>query len=242
MKTKLAFLQIIALALPLALGTPLSAPAQSPGESKPADQTNDSAPVFSFPGGTPRDFMQAVEKRLGADWLSIASIPDFMERVQVPKLRYRGEPTTRLGAPELVGLYNRLAERSPQLGTLVVDGDGLKPSFVMLVPNQAWERERPKIKVEAFPIGGLNDSLREKLRVDIEQARREAMEYADYELRDSLAIRSLEGTVAMHADTKLLVAIGTEPYVEMVASIIAAYGDRAAASNRPTPGATAPGK
>jgi len=250
MKTKLAFLQTLAFALPLALWMPLSAQTQGTGELKPADQTTDRAQVFNFPGGTPYEFMQAVEKQFKADWLSVASIPDFMQGVRIPALRYAARPTTRLTthltAHELVQLYNRLAERSPELGTLVVDGDDLKPSFVMLVPNQAWEREQPKTKVRAFPIWGLSDALRENLQRDIAQARQEAMRYAmegRMEGRgDFVDIRSLGGTVALHSDTKLLVAIGPDPYVEMVASIVAAYNDRAASSNRPPPATPPPGK
>jgi hypothetical protein len=242
MKTKLASLQTIAFALPLALWIPLSAQTQGTGELKPASQTNDSEQVFNFPGGTPRDFMQAVEKHFKVDWLSIASIPDFVQQPQVPKLRYTAGPTTAISAHQLADLYNRVSERSPELGTLVVEGDYSKPSVVMLVPNRSREREQPRIKVKAFPIWGLSDSVRDKLRADIEQARVEAIDYAVQRGGDSLAIRSLEGTVAIHSDTKLLVAIGPESYVEMVASIVAAYGDRAAANDGPTRGAPTPGK
>jgi len=240
MKTKLAFLQTIAFALPLALWMPLSARTQGTGESKPAGQTNENEQVFNFPGGTPRDFMEAVEKHFKVDWLSIASIPSEMRRVEVPKLRFGGDPSGAHRVHQLVDLYNRLAERSPQLGTLVVEGSDRKASVVMLVPNQGWEREQPKIKVKAFPTWALSDSLREKLRADIERAHGEVFDYA-FGRGDDSTIRSLEGTVAIHGDTKLLVAIGPEPYVEMVASIVAAYGDRAAAGIK-IPGTPAIGK
>jgi hypothetical protein len=235
MKTKPTFLQTIAFALPLALWMPLSAPAQGSGELKPAPQTNESEQVFNFPGGTPRQFIEAVEKHFKVDWLSIASIRAEMEQVQVPKLRF----TSRRGflpVRQLVDIYNRLAERSPQLGTLVVEGPDDKPWVVMLVPNKTLESEQPKLKVKAFTIRGLSESLREKLRRDIGLAGFQAMEYASHMRGDSVARRSLEGSVEIHEDTKLLVAIGPESYVDMVESIVAAYHEQVAASNRPPPG------
>lgn len=285
MKTKLAFLQTIAFVLPLALGMPLSAPAQGTGESKPrqpgspeipdgevitvskailkaggfrvfadknhvsliksgargeAAQTNENEQVFNFPGGTPRDFLRAVEEHFKVDWLSIAYIPDEMQRVEIPKLRLMpnslGYHVTGNQVTQLVDLYNRLAERSPQLGNLVVQGDPSKPAVVMLVPNQTWEKEQPKIKVKAFPVWELSDALKEKLAREIDRAGMEALEYAAGRRAVQVAFSSLEGSVAMHKDTGLLVAMGPDSYVDMVESIVAAFRGQAAPGNRPRSG------
>ncbi len=240
MKMKATFLQTIAFGLPLALWMPLSTQAQGSGELKPPPQTNEGEQVFNFPGGTPRQFIEAVEKQFKVDWLSVASIPSEMDKVQVPKLRLTARPTTRLAARELVNLYNRLAERSPQLGTLVVDGNDAKPSFVMLVPNPAWGLEQPKIKVKAFTVWGLSDILKQKLEQDIDRAREEAMDYTAVRRGSPVAFRSLAGRVAIHKDTDLLVAIGPESYVNMVELIVAAYREQVGGSNRPPPRATMP--
>jgi hypothetical protein len=61
---------------------------------------------------------------------------------------------------QLVQLYNRLAERSLQLGTLVVEGGDTRPSVVMLVPNPAWEMEQPEVEARRDPRNDGVDGLR----------------------------------------------------------------------------------
>ena len=42
---------------------------------------------FFFPGGTPGDFLNAVEKQYKVDWKKVADIPDNMRNVRIPALR-----------------------------------------------------------------------------------------------------------------------------------------------------------
>jgi hypothetical protein len=140
--------------------------------------------------------------------------------------------TDALGA--LVSLYNQLGEQKPELGRLIVKGDLTKPTVVMFVPNKALTDTPPKVKVKAFSIYGINDAERAKLEDDIGRARKEAMEYAS-RLRGSSGPRSLEGTVAIHNETSLLVATGTESFVDMVESIVTACQAKERARNPGAP-------
>jgi hypothetical protein len=239
MKTRLKFRNAIALALALGLWAPPGASAQTNGQSQPVRQrlagvivrnpegvTNPA--VFYFPGGTPRDFMKAVEKCYQVDWLSIAHIPEEMQSVQLPTLRVpryawpppSGYPARQNELAALVSLYNSLSEREPQFGTLVVMGDPTEPSVVRLVPNNAGGLQ---VRVKAFSIQRIPEQDWEKLDQDILRARSEAVEFASTIRKGSATARLLEGTVNIHPNTKLLIAVGSDPYVEMVESIVAAH-------------------
>jgi hypothetical protein len=185
---------------------------------------------FAFPGGTPSQFLNAVQEQFKVDWSSVADIPREMGDVHIPKLRINqdslgpilrrtGSESGPLGA--LVSLYNQLGEQKPELGRLIVKGDLTKPSVVMFVPDKAVTDTQPKVKVKAFSIWGISDAERAKLSRDVELAQAEALHYASH-VRGSSALHSLEGTVAMHNDTSLLVATGPESFVEMVESIVTA--------------------
>ncbi len=205
---------------------------------------------FVFWGGTPNGFLDAVQKHYKVDWLSVANIPKEMANLQIPKLRFNqdsfGPSLPRTGGESgplaaLVSLYNQLGEQKPELGRLIVKGDLRKPSVVMFVPDKTAADPESKIRVKAFSIYEINKAERAKLQTDIERARTEAMNSA-VRLHGSSGIRSLEGTVAMHQDTGLLVATGPEPFVEMVESIVNAYQVRERAGNPATPTPAAPGK
>ena len=198
---------------------------------------------FAFPGGTPVQFLGVLQQQYKVDWLSVADIPEEMADVRIPRLRInRGSlmavghggdvGTDALGA--LVSLYNQLGEQKPELGRLIVKGDLTKPTVVMFVPNKALTDTPPKVKVKAFSIYGINDAERAKLEDDIGRARKEAMEYAS-RLRGSSGPRSLEGTVAIHNETSLLVATGTESFVDMVESIVTACQAKERARNPGAP-------
>jgi hypothetical protein len=187
--------------------------------------------VFYFPGGTPRDFMKAVEKCYQVDWLSIAHIPEEMQSIELPTLRvprYSSYPNGigPSGLEEvraLVVLYNSLAEREPQFGTLLVEGDSKMPSAVMLVPRTAGDSTRSQVRVKAFPIQSIHRPDWKKLTKDITSAREEAADYGNIRGKGLATARLFEGKVSFHDDTKLLVAVGSEPYLEMVESIVAAH-------------------
>jgi hypothetical protein len=187
--------------------------------------------VFAFPGGTPSEFLAAVERHYKVDWLSVADIPKEMADVHIPRFRLAPDSSeflpgrTGWGNDELaklVALYNGLGVQKPELGKLLVEGGLNKPSLVMFVPDKAAADTQPRIKVMAFSISGITEAGRAKLQEDIDRAKVEAASYAARR-RGSSGLRNLEGTVAIHNDTSLLVATGPEPFVEMVQSIVTAY-------------------
>jgi len=93
-------------------------------------QFNGPPTLFYFPGGTPLEFLTAAEHHLMVEWVSIATIPPEMEKIQVPKLR------VPVGPPEqLLKLYNRLGEQNPALGKWVWEGPVNNPTALMLVPS-----------------------------------------------------------------------------------------------------------
>jgi hypothetical protein len=190
-----------------------------------------SEPVaFSFPGGNPREFLEAVEQQYNVDWKSVAEIPKEMADVRIPHLRIQPEPAWAPPRPAgdkvdplaaLVSLYNQLGDQKPELGRLLVKGDLAKPSVVMFVSDKATADTQLKLKVKAFSIWGINDADRAKLAEDINRAKDEAMSYA-LNTHGSAGLHNLQGTFAIHNDTSLLVATGTEPFVDMVESIVTA--------------------
>ncbi|MCX6924632.1 MAG: hypothetical protein NT154_15670 [Verrucomicrobia bacterium] len=172
--------------------------------------------------------MKTLEKEYHVDWLSIAQIPQEMRLVQVPKLRVprfndRNFPESLSEERQMVMLYNHLSEHEPQLGNLVVLGDAKKPTAVMLAPSKAGEQTASQVRVRAFSLKGIPEDDWEKLEKDVSAARKDAVDYANLRGNALAIARTLEGRVSVHQETKLLVAVGTEPYVEMVESIVAAH-------------------
>jgi hypothetical protein len=290
MKIKSTVLCRIALLLPAILLFQSRLQGQTGGELRPATAAGTSAEsaaqtvnytcTFSFPGGTPRTFLQAAEtmfqtvrfdnlvvptnsnwstgwearvkeaeKELHTtkvDWLSIADVPRDMQLVELPKLRFnlrfylndgrlswsrrRGTSGDWEGSnvpmqvqdnlKGLIALYNRVGQEKPEVGHLVVEGDLTKPSLVMLVPDKSGMATQPQVKAKAFSLLGISEKSLGTLQADIDHSQRLAAEYSD-------AIRAGRplgrGFVSIHSSTHLLVATGSEAYVEMVASVLEAY-------------------
>jgi hypothetical protein len=212
----------------------------SPRGSEPA---HNEATSFAFPGGTPSQFLNVVQDQFKVDWSSVADIPKEMADVHIPRLRIsqdslgsllRPSGTERGPLAALISLYNQLGEQKPELGRLVVKGDLAKPSVVMFVPDKAATDTRLQVKVKAFSIWGISDAERAKLLEDIERSKKEALDYAS-RLRGSSGLRGLEGTVAVHNDTSLLVATGPESFVDIVESIVTAFLAKERERNPGTP-------
>ncbi len=186
---------------------------------------------FVFPGGTPHDFLNAVQQQYKVDWLSVANIPNEMREVRIPKLRINQDSLVPIlqrpggdGGPlgALVSLYNQLGEQKPELGCLVVKGDLARPSVVMFVPDKTALDRQPKVKVKAFSIYGISDTERANLREEIDQVRMQAINYSLNQPGTSGG-RALDGMVAVHGATSLLVATGPESFVDMVELIVTAF-------------------
>jgi hypothetical protein len=192
--------------------------------------------------------LREAQKELQAtkvDWLSIADMPEEMINgpVVVPKLRFdltfmlldgrlSWTRHTASGSDEgmllilqvrdnlknLVTLYNRLGHERPELGQLLVDGNLDKPSVVMIVPDKSASATQPEIKVKAFSLAGIPEKSLASLQEDIRRAQEQA---EDYSHRYGRGIG--RGWVSIHEVTHLLVATGSEAYVQMVESVVEAY-------------------
>jgi hypothetical protein len=229
MKTRHSYLSTAILAGLMVLRTLSGALAQPSPDTHPSPTGTNTAKAdtFVFDGGDPRDFLVAVEKHFNVDWRSIAEIPDQMKyAVRIPKLRvpwqqqiHKDRPAEAENVTALITLYNRLAEHRPELGTLVVEGDPLKPSAVMFVPDKTSRNAQSTFKVRAFSLGRIPESDWAKLRHDIAEAYSRAMEFA---LQTGAAL-AMQGSVSIHEDTRLIVATGSEIYVDMVGSIVEAH-------------------
>jgi hypothetical protein len=192
--------------------------------------------------------LRASEKELQGtkvDWLSIADVPQEMLMVRVPKLRFDvnfyvldgrlgwlrrrasggDEAMTllsqvRQNLHNLLTLYNKLGREKPELGQLLVEGDLEKPSVVMLVPDKSATAAQPQIKVKAFSLAGIPEKSLDALQADVRNAQQQAEEYS---ARAGTGRPIGHGLVSIHAETHLLIATGSEAYVEMVESVVEAY-------------------
>lgn len=198
--------------------------------------------LFAFPGGTPRQFLEAVQQQCNVNWSSLAEIPPEMENVHIPKLRLNrdslgailkeslpggsgsgpaaggsGPSPSTASLRALVALYNELGSRKPELGHLIVEGSLANPAAVMFVGGASGPGA--EIKVRAFPIKSIPEKDWDRLADDITMARDRAGAYS----KQRGASESLQGHFSVNRGTKLLIATGSGSYIEMVESIIAAY-------------------
>jgi hypothetical protein len=108
MKSNSVFFNTLMLAAPVALWLQGSALAQNPGDANtppPAQNAPDPALKsqqnvdFYFPGGTPSEFIAAVEKQYKVDWAKVADIPDNVANVHIPALRMNRQSAENILPP-----------------------------------------------------------------------------------------------------------------------------------------------
>jgi hypothetical protein len=99
MKSNSVFFNTLMLAVPMALWLQGSALAQSSGDATtPPPPAQDASAVtasnwqnvdFYFPGGTPREFISAIEQQYKVDWAKVVEVPENMANgaVRIPALR-----------------------------------------------------------------------------------------------------------------------------------------------------------
>ena len=130
------------------------------------------------------------------------TLPDGT-RTSASQLRtlVRNQASTAIN--RLAAIYDRLAEAKPELGDLVVEPPYDAPSAVMLVPDPSLERSTTKtFTFEGVPPEALA-SLEPQLLGLLE-----------------LAGKNTEGRSILDGRTGVLIATGTESYVELVSSIV----------------------
>jgi len=116
----------------------------------------------------------------------------------------------------LLALYASIAQVKPELGELRVEGDLVKPSFVMFrsTPPGGAQRE---FKMKAFALQGIPTNEWMKLaRATDEDLSRLANDQGAVDMR-----RAFE--VNVHPDTGLLVVMGPEGMLQAAESIVVAW-------------------
>jgi hypothetical protein len=193
--------------------------------------------VFIFEGGNPIDFVMALDKHFRTRLVQILTLPEKLSRTQVPKLRLAADDPR-----EVLTLYNRLD--SPTLGQWrfepgpAQNAASTNLNVLMLVPDKsaAGKQERPAIKVKGVALANVPEAKWEALTRDIDEARRYVGVY--------VAAKGLgdvfEGSFRFQRESKVLIVSGSEAYVEMVESLVAAHRLNAeietkAASKAPEP-------
>jgi hypothetical protein len=221
------------------------APAEPAGTTfrrtlKGAEETFTVSSTFLFEGGGPREFVSAIENHYHVDWFSVLTVSEDSLGLRIPKLRLTQRTENgiltdaRLGPwlDEVVTLYNHVAENDPRLDKLLVEGYLPAPSLVMFIPRTA--PSPLEMKVRAFPLAGIPKEDWDKLYEELQRARDEAMARIRESRRASGGNdrTGFEGSSAsIHPGTRLLVACGTEVYLQMVESFVNALG----ANHRPVP-------
>lgn len=220
---------------------------------------------FHFPGGTPGEFVAALEKHFGVDW-SVAQIPPEMRNVRVPEFRIgdethlinrdtegrdvdSGEAARLTNVGRVVSLYNAIAAKYPAIGKWnAVNADGTRdedyyrPSIILLSPPAAGnESEKaPSMKVKALPLEGIPENQWSSVKRGIEMAQSTANE----DLRNANPPGELvDGKVSIQAESKTLVVVGTQAYIDLAESVVAADYKNEAVEHpapRPAPSPVAP--
>ena len=200
-------------------------PAQAQTTNEPGQEEPGKKKVFNFPGGSPIDFVVALDRHFRTRLVQILTLPETLSKTKVPKLRVAAEDPR-----EVLTLYNRL--QSPTLGQWRFEPDGTgqnapttNMNVLMLVPDKsvvASKIERSATKVKGVALAGVPQGTWEALIRDIDQARRYGEEAAARDSGDAFT-----GSIRIQRESKILIAAGSEPYLEMVESLVAAYRSNA---------------
>jgi len=188
--------------------------------------------VFSFEGGNPIDFIVALDKHFRTRLVQILTLPETLAKTKVPKLRVAADDPR-----EVLTLYNRL--QSPTLGQWRFEPDGTNQNLpgtnmnvLMLVPDKsvaASKVERSATKVKGVALAGVPEAKWEALIRDIDTARKHGEESAKG------SSDTFGGTLHIQRDSKILIVAGSEAYLEMVESLVAAHRTNAEIEIRAVP-------
>ena len=191
-----------------------------------ADDTNQVAPgarteakpkkqFFFFTGGTPLDFILAMAHHFRTRLGEILSIPSSLAHAQVPKMRLSTE-----NPGDALALYNRVD--NPFLGRWYWDpsdpNGGTNLHVLTLVPNAGATAEKPVSRVKAIALGGVPEDKWRALEEDVAVAQKVGRN--DAERRGS---ENPEGEIHIQPASKVLIVSGSDAFIEMVESVVAAH-------------------
>ena len=176
--------------------------------------------VFVFPGGNPVEFITAMDQHFRMRLHEILSVPHALVHAQGPKMRL----TTENPAEPLM-VYNRLGD--PFLGRWVWEG-AIDPStnvhVLTLVPDKsvAGTLQKPAGRVKALALAGIPKHKWRSLEEDIDAARKVASGQADKE-----SGAAPEGEIHIQPSSKVLIVSGSDEFIAMVESVVAAHRSNA---------------
>src|SRR5437660_8807514 len=188
-----------------------------------ADDTNQAKPepkprkqVFIFNGGSPLDFVLALDRHFRTRLGEILSVPSALAHAQVPKMRLATDDPG-----EAFTLYNRLD--NPLLGRWYWDGatdPGTNMHVLTLVPDKSvvGSLPRPAAKVKAIGLAGVPKSKWNALQEDVKAAQQYGVRQAEKQNGDVP-----EGEIHIQPASKVLIVSGSDGFIEMVESVVAAH-------------------
>ena len=188
-----------------------------------ADDTNQAKaepkprkPVFIFGGGNPLEFVLALDHHFRTRLGEILSVPSSLARAQVPRMRLATEDPA-----EALLLYNRL--NNPLLGRWYWDGatdPGTNLHVLTLVPDKsvAGTLQRPAARVKAIGLAGVPESKWAALQEDVYAAQKFGLRQAEKQNGDIP-----EGDLHIQPASKVLIVSGSDGFIEMVESVVAAH-------------------
>ena len=119
---------------------------------------------------------------------------------------------------EALQVYNRLQD--PTLGQWKYAGPSSDPSVLALVPDKelALSKATTGAKVKAMALAGIAELRWNDLQKDVDVAQELGMKMAE-----KLGGDKYEGHIQIQRESKILIASGSEGFIEMVESVLAAY-------------------
>ena len=171
--------------------------------------------LFEFKGGIPLELIRQASQYFHLDWREIATLPQRQQDIQVPAFRlYARQPT------DILKLYNLLAESYPTLGKWKWQGEGASVDALVLgEPERSPLAGASETKVIAIPLDGIQNKSMDSLMNEIEAGKEEAKEFA-FGHGDRGAMASLDGTISLHKETGILLAVGSNSFIDMVESVV----------------------
>ncbi|HKS36877.1 MAG TPA: hypothetical protein VJW76_06800 [Verrucomicrobiae bacterium] len=196
--------------------------ATNPVQARETNEVNhaEKKKIFVFEGGNPIDFVVALDRHFRTRLVQILTLPEKLSRTQVPKLRVAANDPR-----EVLTVYNRL--ESPTLGQWRFEPESAAQNppatnlnVLMLEPDKTaadGRMERAVTKVKGVALAGVPQPKWEALTRDINDARSHGEE-ATKGVGDVL-----EGSFRFQRESKVLIVSGSEAYIEMVESLVAAH-------------------
>jgi len=193
-------------------------PARAEETNEVRKEENGKKRVFNFDGGSPVDFIVALDRHFRTRLVQVLTLPDTLSRTKVPKLRVAAEDPR-----EVLTLYNRLD--NPALGQWrfepVQKSADTNLNVLMLVPDKAASNVstgRSPTRVKGVALAGVPETQWETLMRDIDQAKVYGEEIAAKGGGDLFI-----GSFRVQRDSKVLIVAGSEAYMEMVESLVQAH-------------------